>query len=124
LHSFPIQLGLEGLKQWALENLIRFTESKCKVGLLGHSNPHYQYKLGDERMQHSPAKKDLRILGDGKLGMSQQCAFVDQKATHILGCIKRSLARRLREVIWAGETSLGILHPDVESSAQERCGPP
>jgi len=56
---------------------------------------------------------------DGKLDMSHQCALTAQKAKHILGCIQRSMACRLREVILPGEASPGILCPDMESSVQE-----
>jgi len=59
------------LKWWAQENLMRFNKSKSNVLHLGHGNPHYQYKLGDARMEHSPAKKVLEVLVDGKLNMNQ-----------------------------------------------------
>ena len=49
---------------------MRFNKSKYKVLHLGHSNLHYQYKLGDERIEHSPVKKDLGVLVDGRLDMS------------------------------------------------------
>jgi len=39
------------------------------------------------------------VLGDNKLTMSQQRALASKKANGILGCIKRSVGSRLREVL-------------------------
>ena len=50
-------------------------------------------------MEHGLTTKDLRVLVDVKLEMSQQCPFTMQKANHILDCIKRRVVIRLREVI-------------------------
>ena len=41
----------------------------------------------------------MGLLVDGKLDMSQQCALTAHRANQILGCIKTSVASRLREVI-------------------------
>uniref|UniRef100_A0A670HT18 Reverse transcriptase domain-containing protein n=1 Tax=Podarcis muralis TaxID=64176 RepID=A0A670HT18_PODMU len=93
-----LQNDFDRLENWA-KTKMNFNREKCKVLHLGKKNERHKYKMGDTWLESSTCEKDLGVLVDHKLDMSQQCDAAAKKANAILGCINRSIASRSREVI-------------------------
>ncbi|XP_032851708.2 uncharacterized protein LOC116962367 [Tyto alba] len=80
-----IQRDRDKLEKWAHGNLLRLNKAKREVLRLGGGRPRYRYRLGDKRIESSPAE-DLR-----ELLMSQQWVLATCKANRIPGCTQSSL---------------------------------
>lgn len=82
-----------------------------------------QYILEVDHLEGSTTEKYLEISLDGKLNVGQQRVLVTKKANGVLGCMRKSVASRLREVVLprsTGEATCGILCPVLGFTVQER----
>ena len=125
-----LQRDLARLEHWAIVNGMQFNKSQGWIPPLGQSNAGHRHQLGEEQLESSPAARDLGVLVDSKLSMSQQRALAAKRAKRILGCIKRSITNQPIQrgdspaVFSVGAASPGILCAVLGPTIEEGCEGP
>jgi len=102
----------KGKCQRTVERIQASTLTQDSKGLTQHPSGTEQsnvYKLG-ELLESSQAEKDLGVLTDEKLNVSQQGALAAQKANRILCSLRTGVASRARDVIVLLCSALVRLH--------------
>ena len=80
----------------AKADCMSFNMSKCQVLNFGPNSLMQCCRLGAEQLESCAEEKDLGVLADSWLNMSQQRAQVAKKASSILACVSNSTASRSR----------------------------
>ena len=84
-----LQKTLDGLVDWANKWAMRFNVKKCKILHLGHNNPGYKYKMGEEELQVVEEERDIGIIVHKGLKPAKQC----QKAAITASTVLRQITK-------------------------------
>lgn len=69
-----VQSDLDMLQKWSDRNFMKSKKEKYKDLYLGRENPKHQYMPGATQLGSTFAEKNLGIVVETKMNMSQECA--------------------------------------------------
>ena len=94
-----LQLDIDYLHDWSLNNKMKFHPSKCKVLMVSKFNPplindlpfvQFYYKMGSDLLNYAESEKDLGITINRTLNFTEHANILYSKANQRLGLLKRT----------------------------------
>ena len=94
-----LQLDIDYLHDWSLNNKMKFHPSKCKVLMVSKFNPplindlpfvQFYYKMGNDLLNYAESEKDLGITINRTLNFTEHANILYSKANQRLGLLKRT----------------------------------
>ena len=76
-----------------------FSVEKCKVLHFGRSNVRASYQLGNIHLPTDKSERDLGVIIQDNLKVSEQCARAVRSANVVLGMINRSFSYKSQHLI-------------------------
>jgi len=90
---------LASLFKWSMDWQMLFNLDKCKVMHFGRSNIKADYRMGGKVLEVVTEERDLGIIVQNDLKVSQQCAKAVKTANRVLGMISRTFVTRSKDVV-------------------------
>src|SRR5579872_7037819 len=97
--NVPSIAGIESLRsdlatlcKWSEDWLMLFNYDKCKVMHFGSNNLMFDYTMGGNILQVVDSERDLVVVIQNNLKVSEQCANSVKTGNKIVGMIKRTFS--------------------------------
>ena len=94
-----LQNDLDKLVKWSDKWQVLFNFGKCKCLHTGHGNLDVYYKMGDTVLGTTLQEKDLGVIINADMKVSEQCGIAASKGNQILWLIRRNITPKEKELI-------------------------
>jgi len=110
---------LRSLIQWSEDWQMLFNVEKCKVMHFGANNTKENYSINNTVLSVVKEEKDLGVIIQNDLKVSEQCSKAVKTANRILGMISRTFQNKSKEIVIPLYKSL--VRPHLEYCIQAWC---
>ena len=90
---------LRSLYQWSEEWQMLFNADKCKVRHFGNNNAKENYSINNTVLKVVEEEKDLGIIVQNNLKVSEQCSRSVKTANRVRGMISKIFQKKSKEII-------------------------